>query len=315
MTASPSFAASDWGTTRLRLWLLDAAGNVAAERRSDEGLLAAQPDRFSEILERQLADMGAPADLPVIICGMAGSRQGWVEAPYVTVPASLGDIFAGAVRVADARRDVRIVPGLAQRDADAPDVMRGEETQLAGAAASLADGSHVVCMPGTHSKWVAVEHGVVSRFQTYMTGELFSVLSGHSILGLSLGKEEHSVAADDPAFRRWCGDALAGAAGLEPLLFRIRAATLLQGLQPVDASAALSGLLIGAEIAAARKSFGRKAGEVVLVASGAMKDLYEAALGLAGLTVVLIDADAAVRAGLVRAASHLDLYRPSGAAL
>jgi 2-dehydro-3-deoxygalactonokinase len=304
VTSAPAFAAADWGTTRLRLWLVDGAGEVVAERRSDEGLLAAQPDRFAGILERQLAGMGAPADLPVIVCGMAGARQGWVEAPYVTVPASLDEVFAGAVRVKGVARDVRIVPGLAQRDADAPDVMRGEETQLAGAASVLAGGSHLVCMPGTHSKWVAVERGTVARFQTYMTGELFSVLSSHSILGLSLGKEEHAVSADDPAFRRWCADALAGTAGLEPLLFRIRAATLLHGLGPRDAAAALSGLLVGAEIAAALKSFGRNRGEVVLVASGAMRSLYETALGMADLTVDAIDADTAVRAGLVRAARH-----------
>ena len=117
------------------------AGKVLAERRSDEGLLTAQPEGFAAILERPSRRRSARRQaLPVIICGMAGSRQGWIEAPYVTVPAPLGDILAGAVRVPGQQRDIRIVPGLAQRHADAPDVMRGEETQLAGAAACSANG-------------------------------------------------------------------------------------------------------------------------------------------------------------------------------
>jgi 2-dehydro-3-deoxygalactonokinase len=307
---SPAFAAADWGTTRLRVWLLSRTGDVLAERRSDEGLLAAQPDRFAAILEHHLAAMGAPADLPVIVCGMAGARQGWVEAPYVGVSAALGDIFAASVRVPDLAREVRIVPGLAQRDAAAPDVMRGEETQLAGAG--LAEGSHLVCMPGTHSKWVRVEDGVVTAFQTVMTGELFSVLSAHSILRHSTGGEAAGVDPGAPAFRSAVLAALAEPAALETRLFRIRAATLLQGTGEADARAGLSGLLLGAEIAACLQRFGHPDRPIVLVASGALRDLYAAALGLAGLSLSSVDADVAVRRGLECAARHAGLI-PSGA--
>ena len=304
----PAVAVADWGTTRLRVWLLDGAGAVVGERRSDEGLLSAQPDRFGEILERQLADMGAPAALPAVICGMAGSRQGWTEVPYVDVPAALGTIFASAARVPGVTRDVRIVPGLAQRDAARPDVMRGEETQLAGAMARLAAGRHLACMPGTHSKWVEIRDGTVAGFQTFMTGELFSVLSAQSILRHSIG-EETQVAAVSPAFAGWCKDALDSPAPIELNLFRIRAATLLQDLQPRDAAAALSGVLIGAEIAAARARFAVEGNPVSLVASGAMHDLYATALRLAGFAVISVDADEAVRKGLAEAARHLGIDR------
>ncbi|MDQ6434213.1 2-dehydro-3-deoxygalactonokinase [Mesorhizobium sp. LHD-90] len=304
--AIPAIAAADWGTTRLRVWLLDRTGNVLAERRSDEGLLAAQPDRFAEILERQLADMGAPPTLPTILCGMVGSRQGWVEAPYTTVPVSLADIFGAAVRVAGTARDIRIVPGLAQRDPSAPDVMRGEETQLAGAVATLGSGRHLVCMPGTHSKWVELADGAVKAFQTFMTGELFSVLSTQSILRHSIGRDA-KVAAGSTAFETWCANALAAPGPVETSLFRIRAATLLQGLQPADAAAALSGMLIGAEISAAKARFLTQGGSVVLIASGSMSDLYQTALGLAGFDVMVADADDAVRAGLTEAARHLGM--------
>lgn len=297
-----AFAAADWGTTRLRVWLLDADGAVLDERRSDEGMLAAQPDRFGGILERQLADMGADASLPVVICGMAGARQGWIEAPYATVPASLEAIFGSAVRIPGLTRDVRIVPGLAQRDPTAPDVMRGEETQLAGAVARLAAGRHVVCMPGTHSKWVALDGDTVTGFQTFMTGELFSILSAQSILRHSIG-DDATVSGGSPAFAAACKDALGGPSPLETRLFRIRAATLLQGLTPADAAGTLSGLLIGAEIAAARRLFSLPAGgKVILVASGAMHDLYAKASAIAGCEITTVDADEAVRAGLTSAA-------------
>ncbi len=297
----PAFAAADWGTTRLRVWLLDAAGNVLDERRSDEGMLAAQPDRFAGILERQLGEMGAASSLPVVICGMAGARQGWIEAPYVTVPASLDAIFGAAVRIPGLSRDVRIVPGLAQRDPAAPDVMRGEETQLAGAVSKLDGGRHVACMPGTHSKWVGLDGGTVTGFQTFMTGELFSVLSAQSILRHSVSADV-KVSADNPAFLKACSNALEDESPVETSLFRVRAGTLLHGLSQDEAAGALSGLLIGAEIAAAQKQFGMQGGKVILIASGAMHDLYAAALAIAGLEPTAVDADEAVRAGLISAA-------------
>ena len=301
MSAVPAVAAVDWGTTRMRVWLIDQMGKVLAERRGDDGLITAQQKGFSTILEGHLAALGAPQALPVIICGMAGSRQGWLEAPYVTVPSPIGAILAGAARVPGQSRDIRIVPGLAQRLADAPDVMRGEETQLAGAGLP-AKGRHLVCMPGTHSKWVAVEDGAVAGFGTWPTGELFSVMAAHSILRHSLGEHPAAVAADNPFFCQWCGRALGEGGDVTSKLFAIRAAGLLQDLQSNDAAACLSGLLIGGEIASAQRRYGASAAPVVLVASGALAALYAAALGVAGLAFRTVDADEAVRAGLVEAA-------------
>jgi 2-dehydro-3-deoxygalactonokinase len=309
---TPALAAVDWGTTRLRVWLIDEAGGVLAERRGDDGLITAQQAGFSTILERHLAAMAAPDAMPVIICGMAGSRQGWLEAPYVTVPTPIGAILAGAARIPGQRRDIRIVPGLAQRRADAPDVMRGEETQLAGAGLP-AKGRHVVCMPGTHSKWVLVEDGAVTGFGTWPTGELFSVLAVHSILRHSLGEQPKPVAAENTVFRRWCEVALAEGGDVVSRLFSIRGATLLQDLGPDDAAACLSGLLIGGEVASARRRY-EADGTVVLIASGALGALYGEALGLAGLAVRRVDADEAVRAGLIEAARHNGMIAGSGVA-
>ena len=302
---SPAVAAVDWGTTSFRLWLLDAAGTVLAERRSGDGMLTAGAEGFGPILERQLAAVGAAADIPAIVCGMAGARQGWIEAPYVTLPPGLDGILAGAVPVPGQSRDIRILPGMAQRSTDAPDVMRGEETQLAGILPLFASGRHLICMPGTHSKWVEAGDGVIASFRTWLTGELFSVLSKQSILRHSLGENAPPALPDNAVFRAACADALTQGGDVGPSLFRIRAATLLNDLKPDEAAATLSGLLIGAEIASARRIFDAATDKVILVASGPLGSLYTAALKLAGCAVLQADADEAVRAGLFEAARRL----------
>jgi 2-dehydro-3-deoxygalactonokinase len=227
---------------------------------------------------------------------MAGARQGWVEAPYLETPTRLDALHESAVRV-NAPGDIRILPGVAQNSAARPDVMRGEETQIIGALEQ--DFSGLVCIPGTHSKWVRVHGGRIVEFTTYMTGELFSVIVAHSILAHAVdvsgsparpGTPFHDglVAARDP------GD-------LPAALFRLRAAQLL-GYEPrSDGAARLSGLLIGAEIAAAAKHYGTK-GPLRLLASGDLCSLYEAALAHAGFDVAVIDAEHASRRGLSKAA-------------
>lgn len=297
----PAVAAVDWGTTRLRVWLLDGAGTVLGERRSDEGMLSAAATGFKSVLERHLVELAAPAALPVIICGMAGARQGWFEAPYVETPALLDAVLGGAVRVPGNERDVRMVPGLAQRDADSPDVMRGEETQLAGIPELLGAGNHVVCMPGTHSKWVSIRDGAVTGFGTWMTGELYSLLAHQSVLKHSVGGGATAVATPSSAFARGVETSLSDRADLTSHLFGIRAGGLLLGLRSEDAAARLSGLLIGAEISAAEQRY-PAAGPVVLVGSGLMYALYERAFEIAGIEARRVDAENAVQRGLFEAA-------------
>src|ERR1700731_2507695 len=171
------YVAVDWGTSSFRLWLIDRAAGVLQERRSQEGMMAAAKLGFAAVLQSHLDAVGAASDLPVVICGMAGARQGWVEAGYIDTPAHLALILQRAVPVPGQSRDIRILPGIAQRDPRAPDVMRGEETQLLGALGADAAGEAVVCIPGTHSKWARVSGGTVEPFATFMAGEIFSVVS------------------------------------------------------------------------------------------------------------------------------------------
>jgi 2-dehydro-3-deoxygalactonokinase len=302
MTAA-SYAAVDWGTSSFRLWIISESGAVLAERRSGEGMTTAAKTGFSSILEAHLAAVAAPPHLPVIVCGMAGARQGWIEAGYLDTPAPLSAIIKAAVTVPDANRDIRILPGLAQRSAEAPDVIRGEETQLFGAISQLGNGSHLVCMPGTHSKWVRVTGGIVDGFSTFMTGELFDVIAKHSILSHAVA-DAGSFANDDPAFLSAVVKAVKTPALATNLVFTVRSGQLLHGLSAQDAKARLSGTLIGLEIAGALAT-AKPGSSVCLVASGGLASLYQSALSALDLNPVIIDADEAVRHGLAAAANAI----------
>jgi 2-dehydro-3-deoxygalactonokinase len=291
----------DWGTSSFRGWLMSADGVALAESRGGEGMLhCAAGTGFAPVLRDHLARLGAPEGAPVLICGMAGARQGWVEAPYLKTPTRLDGLHEGAIRV-DAPGDIRILPGVAQSRAERPDVMRGEETQLLGVTEP--DFTGLVCIPGTHSKWVSIEDGCIAEFSTYMTGELFSVIAQHSILA-------HAVETASPAdsrpfrdgpFREGLATALAAPTALTASLFRLRAAQLLGFEQRADGAARLSGLLIGSELADATGRHGALR-SVRLIAAGALGQLYAAALGAQDIDVTVVDAEQASRRGLVKAA-------------
>ncbi|HEY2611696.1 MAG TPA: 2-dehydro-3-deoxygalactonokinase [Reyranella sp.] len=298
--ARGAVVAVDWGTSSFRGWLLSAEGEVLAESRGHEGMLHCSGTGFAPVLRDHLARLGAGEGTQVLICGMAGARQGWVEAPYLKTPTRLDALHEGAVRI-DAATDIRILPGVAQARADRPDVMRGEETQLLGVTEP--DFTGLVCIPGTHSKWVRIEAGHLIEFSTYMTGELFSVMSQHSIL-------VHAVEAGSPPstesqpFRDGLAMAQAAPTGLTASLFRLRAAQLLGLEQRADGAARLSGLLIGTEIADAAHRHGAQQ-MLRLIGAGALGGLYEAALREAGFDVRVVDAEAASRRGLAKAAINI----------
>lgn len=301
-----ALVAADWGTSSLRVWVLSTAGSVLAERRSGEGMARLQPAEFEGVLRRNLNEMaaalaGAPHPLPVVVCGMAGARQGWREAPYVDVPADIGAICGQALVVPAEGLDVRILPGLAVR-AGHDDVMRGEETQLLGLLLADPSLSGLVCLPGTHSKWVQLAAGRVAGFRTAMTGELFAVLSQSTVLRHSLGDARPSGDPASPGFVQGVARGLAAPGRLLTDLFGVRAAALLRGVQGVEAADALSGLLIGAEIGGMDNP---ATAPVILVADGAMAQLYGKALEMAGHPVRIADAEAAVQRGLLYAAQRL----------
>jgi len=270
-----ALVALDWGSSRLRAWRLDHAGTVLDERASDDGASRLQGGAAAfDAAWLRLTD-GWPA-VPTIACGMVGSAHGWREAPYLDCPRALDALHEGLVRVATSRGNtVHLVPGLMQRG-PAPDVMRGEETQLAGllqAAPELAAHARVV-MPGTHSKWVDLVDGRVQRFATRMTGELFALLRDHSVLARLMAP---GAATDDAAFDHGVATAQAGeGADLARWLFGVRARGLFGELAPEASAEFLSGLLIGAEIASAlREDAGAP---LALVGEPALTQRYARAL-------------------------------------
>ncbi|WP_375782849.1 2-dehydro-3-deoxygalactonokinase [Bradyrhizobium sp. Pha-3] len=300
--SGPSYVAVDWGTSSFRLWLMGGGGEVFGERRSDEGMTAAAKTGFAPVLQSHLDALGAAANLPVVICGMAGARQGWVEAGYVDTPAHLSNILKGAVVVSGQPRDIRILPGIAQRDAAAPDVMRGEETQLLGALGLDAPGEALVCMPGTHSKWVRLRGGTVEHFATFMTGESFSAIARNTILSHAVAGAEEAVDAD--AFRSAVVEAFATPALSANLLFRVRSRQLLFGGSAQAARETISGTLIGAELAAGLAERERTT-PVTLIASGRLQRLYRIALERLSIPLSVMDAEEAVRRGLAGAAAAI----------
>lgn len=292
--AAPAWVAVDWGTSNLRLWALDAAGGVIAERRSDRGMNTLDGAAAFEaaLLEALAGLLPASGRVPVVICGMAGARQGWCEAPYAGVPAPPVSGRGVHPATADPRLDVTILPGLCQ--VAPPDVMRGEETQIAGLLADEPEFSGTVCLPGTHSKWVEIAAGQVTRFATCMSGEIFALIAERSILRHGLGAE-----GSEAAFLRMVSEVVARPETAPLHLFPIRAEGLLSGLDPAEASGRLSGAIIGAELAATRDYWqGRP---VVLLGSAALVARYHAALIHLGAEARITDGAGLTLAGLRRA--------------
>lgn len=286
--------AVDWGTSNLRVWAM-AGNRILASAASEDGMGKLDRDGFEPALLRLIEPWLSPAHpTEVIACGMVGSRQGWFEAPYRATPCSpldAGSLITAPTR--DARITVRLVPGLKQ--VKSPDVMRGEETQIAGALALKPGFDGVICLPGTHSKWAHVSAGEVVSFQTFMTGELFALLSTQSVL-------RHGMAGggwDDAAFDAALSDALSRPDRIGAKLFALRAEGLIAGLTPAAARARLSGLLIGVELAAARPFWLGQ--PVIIVGSEALARSYTRALAAQGATPQMLDATEATLAGLTAA--------------
>ncbi|MFD1881795.1 2-dehydro-3-deoxygalactonokinase [Paracoccus pacificus] len=263
----PEWLAVDWGTSRLRVWAM-AGDHVLEARASDQGMGGLGRDGFEPAL-LALTEGWLPAtgQIPVIACGMVGARTGWAEADYRAIPCTPLDPAAAArPAVRDPRLSVLILPGLSQ--AEPPDVMRGEETQIAGFLARHPDHDGTLCLPGTHSKWVRLAGGKVTSFRTFMTGELYALLSRQSVLRLSIGEAEPDAAA--------FATAAAHPGAMVEHLFPLRAASLLNGATPEVTAGRLSGLLIGAEVAAARDFWHDR--RVTLIGAPGISALYAQAL-------------------------------------
>jgi 2-dehydro-3-deoxygalactonokinase len=288
----------DWGTTTLRAYRLAADGTILTRRETPRGILSIEPGGFPDALRAAVGDWVAAGAAPVVICGMAGSRQGWHEAPYLPCPADLADLAKSAVTVPFPDARVRIIPGLSCRDRHGtPEVMRGEETQILGAA--LGTDAATVCLPGSHSKWASLSGGAVTGFATHLSGEVYAALSQHTILARMIDMHAPHHAG---GFRRGVQRAKEGG-GLLHHLFGVRAASLFDEIAEDEAASFLSGLLIGHEVASALED--GVAPPVILIGAERLTSRYAAALDAFGIPHRTAAPDAAAR-GLHLLAGRLD---------
>ena len=276
----------------MRAWAMSASGTVLAELRSDKGMGDLTPDQFEDAFRD--ATNGWDINVPIVAGGMVGARQGWIEATYAAVPCPATPT---GFTQPNSTLDVHIIPGLMQ---DSPaDVMRGEETQIAGFLALNPNWDGVICLPGTHTKWAHISADEVISFQTYMTGDMFAALGDHTVL-------RHSVQSDDwdwDAFDTAVGDAMARPERIAARLFSLRAEGLLNGMTNATARARLSGLLIGAELAGAKPYWLGQ--QIAVIGAGNLTALYVRALALQSAPATQVKGDAITLAGLTAAYRRL----------
>ena len=308
MSLDHPYIAGDWGTSRLRLSL--CLDERVLDKRQGPGI-GALPAPAAETLRHLIAGWRESyGPLPLVLCGMAGSRNGWKETPYLPCPADLRTLGQAALRFEADGAPVAIAPGLScVSRLGSPDVMRGEETQIAGALAlhcGLGTGRHLLCLPGTHTKWVWLEDGRVRDFLTALTGELFGLLREGSTLtrATRVGipgatPDPHGVADDSRhGFDRGLEAAAAlGAASLLHALFPVRSRQLLDGRSSAWALSYLSGLMIGADVRGATPLFSSPT-EVVLIGDAMLNERYAQALRREGIAATCLDGEQCALAGL-----------------
>lgn len=279
--------AVDWGTSSFRAYRLDEGGAVLARRESPRGIAGVPAGRFPQVLAEEIGGWLAGGRETVVLCGMVGSRQGWIEVPYCDCPAGAPEIAERLQPVELEGAAAFIVPGVTGFDTGGVrEVMRGEETQVLGALDVLPEEA-VVCLPGTHSKWVRLRRSQIVGFSTHFTGETFAVLKAHSLLGRML----EDGAPDEAAF-------LAGVArsgepeGLLHHLFGVRAKALFGELSATGGGEYLSGLLIGHELRNALVA--ARDVPVFLLGGPGLVARYALGLRVLGIEPRVLDAESAV---------------------
>lgn len=288
--------AVDWGSTNLRAFRMSDDGTILDRRSSSAGVLSIEGGRFEATLFAQLRDWLEAGESRILISGMAGGRQGWVETAYLPCPAGLAQLANAVVKIRVCGTDVLLVPGVATTDScGVPEVMRGEETQAMGVL-DACGGAGLICVPGTHSKWINLADQAITGFITCMTGDVYGALRKSTILSCFMTEDE---AMDNGAFLRGV-ERSADEGGLLHHLFSVRTLALMDDLAVSGSASYLSGLLIGHEV----RSVMPENAHVHLVGNVALSSLYRQAIRACGGTFAIEDSDAAAR-GLAAIARSL----------
>ena len=294
-----TWIAADWGTTHMRAWSIDANDNVLAYSESDEGMKDLDQNEF-EIKLLSLIEAWIDDDkiTPVMACGMVGAKQGWVETPYQQTPCLPFNINQlTSANTEDRRIQVNLIPGVMQQEP--ADIMRGEETQISGFLKTNPSFDGMVCLPGTHAKWVKVGEGKIERFTTFMTGELFGVISKNTLIS-------HSFKEDgwhQSSFEKGLRSGFESPSLIAAELFSLRAESILNDLDCDSVRARLSDLLIGLELHGTQTYW--RDNNVVFIGSENLTENYLSALKMVGGTGDYYNVETATLAGLSSAYNEL----------
>ena len=304
MSRQPDFIGIDWGTSSFRAFLLTQEGRRLDQITSDAGIKRIPQGAFPDVIDSVLAQWPSVADdIPIIMCGMIGSAQGWYEVPYITQPelADVAGLAAGCVSFFHQNHKISIMPGLALSGFDGVvDVMRGEETLHLGATASLSDEARFICLPGTHSKWIGSEAGRIASFATFMTGEMFELATSQSMLAPVLTASD---TLDMNAFTAGLARA-ENKMGILNQLFSVRAEIVTGKCDGAWGYSLVSGIIIGTELQSVLPLIHQTESPAIIVASGNTQELYQTGCSHYGITTSLCDATDAVIAGLAALYRH-----------
>ena len=289
--------AVDWGSSNLRVWALDKHHKILDSFSSSDGMLSLEIVEFEPLLLEKISNwVAGDVNIPVLCCGMVGAKQGWLEAPYATVPYNLmQDTDSVKVICRGNRLDVRILGGLKQNNP--ADVMRGEETQIRGFLSVFSDFDGIICLPGTHTKWVHVSAGEVVSFRTFISGELFALMSNYSVLKYSVNSDGWS----DQEFKSAVSESISNPQKIFSDFFKLRADDLLNKVAKSVLRSKLSGYIIGAELAGTKPYWLGQ--NVVILADNNLSKTYKAALEGQGIFAQEVDATKCTLDGLSQAFS------------
>ena len=239
---SEKWIAIDWGTSNFRAYLMKNE-EVLDKISSNDGMKFVKKNHFENILIKNISKWLSSGEvIEILASGMVGAKQGWIEVPYAETPCSVMKLKVLSPKVNNKKIKIYIVSGVSQNSPE--DVMRGEETQLAGYFLDNPNFSGSICLPGTHSKWVNVKNYKILNFNTYLTGELYEIIKNYSVLKHSLETNE----IFEKKLIKGAESILKNPNSLSNLLFQLRAKDLLSNQSSIEANSLLSGYFLGLEL-------------------------------------------------------------------
>ncbi len=290
----------DWGSSSFRAYRFNACAEVIDQFISSDGIKTLQPADYQSVLLSCVGRWLNTGDT-VLLSGMITSRNGWLETPYLPCPLALSELLTASVsqcfKQSDLELELLFLPGaFIEQPAD---VMRGEELQLYGAVQNT---KQLVVLPGTHSKWALVNHGVLESFNTVVTGELFDVLINKTLIGgLASGKDHIQPVFAEGVQTGFNNNAIVSE------LFTARSGVLLGTLQATEVASWLSGLLIGNEIRERYQTLDTEA-SILIIGSDELGTRYSQAFEQLGISAVVEARDPALSGfrKLIRQQIHIN---------